>query len=264
MQNESLSKSSPAARELKVDGLPVRVYARKEDLMGEAADMAAEILRRAIAAQNRASAILATGNTQLDFLERLAAQPGLDWSRIALFHMDEYLGINAAHPSSFRTYMREKVEARVHPGAFHYIAGDALEPMQECLRYGRLLRQHPIDLCVLGVGDNGHLAFNDPAVADFDDPYPIKIVKLDEVSRFQQVKQGHFRSMDEVPQYALTLTIPTLCASRRMICMAAGRHKAAIVSRMLREPIGSVCPASVLRNMPHAVFLVDEESASLI
>ena len=264
METETASGPKRAIRQLKVDALELRIYAQTDDLMHEAAIIATEQLRAAIAQTGKAAAILATGNTQLLFLEKLAVQRGLDWSCVTLFHMDEYLGIGGSHPSSFQTYMREKVAARVRPGTFHYIAGDALEPIEECLRYGRLLRAQPIDLCVLGVGDNGHIAFNDPAVANFEDNYAVKLVRLDEVSRFQQARQGHFRSREEVPLYALTLTIPALCSAKRLVCLATGRHKAAIISKMLREPVGSVCPASVLRHQPDALLLLDEEAASLI
>ncbi len=260
----TISGKATAMRQMKVDSLPVRIYPRAEDVVTDAAGMAAETLRRAIAATGKAAAILATGNTQLLFLDKLTAQPGVDWSRITLFHMDEYLGISGTHRSSFRTYMREKVENRVRPGAFHYLIGDALEPLQECERYAALLRQQPVDLCILGIGDNGHIAFNDPDVADFNDPHPVKIVKLDDTSRLQQAKQGHFGSMEEVPQYALTLTVPTLCAARSMICLALGKHKASIVSQVLRNPVSPACPASVLRNQPHALLMLDEDCASLL
>ena len=136
--------------------------------------------------------------------------------------------------------------------------------MRECDRYASLLRRQPVDLCILGIGDNGHIAFNDPEVANFEDPYAVKIVKLDDTSRQQQAKQGHFRTKEEVPQYALTLTVPTLCASRALICLALGGHKASIVERVLRGPVGPACPATVLRGQPHAVLLLDEPCAALI
>src|SRR5262249_39262566 len=158
--------------------------------------------------QGTAAVILATGNSQIQFLQALHALGGVDWARITLFHMDEYLGISADHPASFRRYLRERVENHVHPRAFHYLEGDALQPLDECARYPRLLSAQSIDLCCLGVGENGHLAFNDPPVAQFDDPHSVKLVKLDLACRQQQVGEGHFPTIAAVPQYAITLTIP--------------------------------------------------------
>jgi glucosamine-6-phosphate deaminase len=178
--------------------------------------------------------------------------------------MDEYLGLPGDHPSSFRHYLRERVESKVACREFHYLNGDASEPAQECDRYAALLQAQPIDVCVLGVGDNGHLAFNDPPVASFDDPFPVKIVKLDEVCRQQQVNQGHFSSIDAMPAYALTLSIPTLCSARRLLCLVPGKHKAGIIQTMLTGPISTDCPASILRRMPQATLLLEEASAHLI
>ena len=264
MPTASVPGPAQSFRPIQVDLLPARIYPRAAEMMDAAAALAAGQLRAAIRDNGKAAAIMATGNTQLVFLEKLAQEPGIDWGRVTLFHMDEYLGIAAGHPSSFRRYLREKVEAKVKPGAFHYLAGDALEPILECDRYAELLRRQPIDLCMAGVGENGHIAFNDPAVANFNDPYPVKLVKLDEVSRLQQVKQGHFRSIDEMPQYAFTLTIPTLCASRMILCLSTEGRKAAIVAKMLRGPISAACPASVLRQTKDALFLMDEDSASML
>ena len=182
--NQSLIRP---VRESVVDALRVRVYASQSDLAAAAAAEVHTHLCETLAQQGTARVILATGNSQLQFLGRLAAMGGLDWSRLTLFHMDEYLGLDAMHTASFRRYMRERVEAIVKPGAFHYLEWDAPEPIQECERYTRLLREKPIDLCCLGVGENGHIAFNDPPVADFADPLAVKIVQLDRACAQQQV-----------------------------------------------------------------------------
>jgi len=174
------------------------------------------------------------------------------------------LGIDPGHKASFRRYMRERVEARLHPRAFHYLEGDSLEPLAECDRYSRLLEAQPIDLCCLGIGENGHLAFNDPPVADFEDPRKVKIVKLDEACRLQQVGEGHFPNLDAVPQYALTLTIPMLCSARRMLCIVPEKRKAQAVKDSLQGPIDTACPGSILRKQTHATLFLDAESASLI
>src|SRR5438034_1363875 len=176
----------------KADELAVRIYRTSAELAAAAARLARQHLQESVARQGGAAVILATGNSQMQFLQALAAPGGPDWARVTLFHMDEYLGIDANHPASFRRYLRERVEVRLHPRQFHYLAGDALLPLAECGRYARLLTAQPIDLCCLGIGENGHLAFNDPPVADFDDPHQVKLVKLDEACRRQQVGEGHF------------------------------------------------------------------------
>jgi glucosamine-6-phosphate deaminase len=147
---------------------------------------------------------------------------------------------------------------------FHGIAGEADQPLAECERYTQLLSAEPIDLCLLGIGENGHLAFNDPPVADFSDRHVLKLVKLDEASRRQQVGEGHFPSLDAVPQFAYTLTLPALCAARRMICIVPERRKAEAVRDALRGPLTTACPASLLRQQPHCVLFLDSDSASLL
>lgn len=255
---------APPIKTFTVDSLSVRVYARPADLVADAAHDAQQQLQTALAATGTAAVILATGNSQLQFLDALIALGGVDWSRVTLFHMDEYLGIDAQHPASFRRYLRERVESKVRPRAFHYLAGDCLEPLQECARYARLLQAQPIDLCCLGIGENGHLAFNDPPVADFNDPHLVKLVKLDDVCKMQQVKQGHFPSLEAVNPYAFTLTIPALCAAQKMICLAPEKRKAQPIKDTLKGPISPTCPASFLRKQSQALLLLDSESASLL
>jgi glucosamine-6-phosphate deaminase len=244
------------------DQLPVRVYASQSDMARDAAQMTHAYLRDVLAKQNSAAAILATGNSQIQFLDTLIALGGIDWSKITLFHMDEYLGMDANHSASFRRYLRERVETKVRPRVFHYIQGDTLLPLDECQRYTALLKAQPIDLCCLGIGENGHLAFNDPPVAKFDDPYAIKLVQLDEPCRQQQVKEGHFPNFAAVPQYAFTLTIPALCSAKKMLCVAPEKRKAKAVSDALQGPISTACPASWLRKQPHATLLLDVDSAA--
>lgn len=246
------------------DELPVRVYAKQEDLAADAASMVQVFLAQCIAERGAASAILATGNSQVLFLEALIKLGGVDWSKLTLFHMDEYLGIDANHPASFRRYMRERVENRVHPKAFHYLQGDADQPLNECSRYADLLQAQEVDLCCLGIGENGHIAFNDPHVAEFDDPWAVKLVSLDLKCRQQQVNEGHFPSVDQMPQFAYTLTIPTLCAVRKMICISPEKRKAQAVHNTLRDTVSTNCPASYLRTQPQAVLLLDADSAALL
>jgi glucosamine-6-phosphate deaminase len=254
----------PAFRTFQVEALKVWVYSRRDDLARDVALVAHAHLQETLARQGSAAAILATGNSQIQFLDALVALGGIDWSRLTLFHMDEYLGLDGNHPASFRRYMRERVEARVKPGRFHYLEGDAPLPLDECERYTCLLQAQPIDLCCLGIGENGHLAFNDPPVADFHDCHPVKLVQLDTACRMQQVREGHFPGLEAVPPYAYTLTIPALCAARKLLCIAPETRKAQAVKAALRGPVHTDCPASWLRRQPHATLFLDEDSAALL
>jgi glucosamine-6-phosphate deaminase len=188
----------------------------------------------------------------------------LDWSKITCFHLDEYLGIEANHPASFQRYMRNLVADRVPLKKFHFLDSGTLQPIQECRRYGALLAAQPIDLCLLGIGDNGHIAFNDPLVADFNDPEPVKIVKLAKKSRQQQVDVGFFPDIAQVPQYAMTMTISSICRAEQIYCLATGQRKASIVSQFLREPIALSLPATILRRQSQATLLLDTAAASLL
>jgi glucosamine-6-phosphate deaminase len=256
--------TSAPVKTFQTDSLPVRVYANQAELSNDVARLTQACLRDALAAKGSAAMILATGNSQIQFLEELIRIGGVDWSKITLFHMDEYLGLSADHKASFRRYMRERVANRVKPRVFNYLEGDALLPMDECERYTRLLRAQPIDLCCLGVGENGHLAFNDPPVANFEDPRAVKIARLDEACRMQQVGEGHFADMAAVPQYALTLTIPMLCSAKKMFCIAPEKRKALAIKAALQGPISTACPASFLRKQAQATLFLDEDSASLL
>lgn len=258
------SETTAPIKTFQAEALSVRVYAGQADLSQDVARITQAYLRETLATKGSAAAILATGNSQIKFLEELVRLGGVDWSKITLFHMDEYLGIDGGHKASFRRYMRERVESRVKPRAFHYLEGDALLPMDECDRYTKLLRAQAIDLCCLGIGENGHLAFNDPPVANFEDKHCVTIAKLDEKCRLQQVNEGHFVNMGAVPQYALTLTIPMLCAAKKMLCIAPEKRKAQAVKDALQGPISTACPASILRRQAHATMFLDVDSTSLL
>jgi glucosamine-6-phosphate deaminase len=247
-----------------VDSLEVRVFATQADLAQAAAREAQAVLQEATTRAGGAAVIFAAANSQIQTLAALVALGNVDWRKVTMFHMDEYLGLDAEHPASFRRFLRERVEQRVRPKTFHCIEGEAMQPLAECERYARLLAAQPIDLCLLGIGENGHLAFNDPPVAEFADRYAVKLVKLDEACRQQQVGEGHFPALADVPQYALTLTIPALCAARRMLCIAPERRKAQVVRDALRGPVSPECPASWLRRQAHCTLFLDAESASLL
>lgn len=249
-------------RAFNADQLPVRIYATQPEMAAAAAAEVRDYVLGLLRQQNEVRVILASAASQEQFLAALVAMPEVDWSRITLFHMDEYLGITADHPASFRRFLRERVERKVRPCAFHYIRGEAPEPLKELDRYTALLKEKPVDLCCLGIGENGHIAFNDPPVADFQDPLLMKLVQLDERCRRQQVGEGAFSTLEAVPQYAYTLTVPALCAARKMVCIVPERRKAEAVRLALQGPVSPACPASILRRQPHAVLYLDAESAS--
>jgi len=207
---------------------------------------------------------MATGNSQLAYTASLQRDFSLPWERIECFHMDEYVGLSPNHPASFRRWMRERVESVVHPRAFHYIQGDAPDPEAECKRYAALLASGPIDAVSLGIGENGHIAFNDPPVADFNDPAAVKIVKLDDACKQQQVGEGHFANLAAVPTRAITLTIPTLMGVANVFCIVPERRTAMAVKQALEGPIATSCPASILRRQANARLLLDSDAASLL
>lgn len=256
--------SSTTEKSFQVDQLKVRRFAALPEMAAAAAADAADVLRAAVAKRGKARAIIATGNSQDQFLQELTAAPGIAWDRIELFHMDEYLGMPMTHTASFRRYLKERVFDRVNPAQANYLEGDAMEPLKAIRAYAAALAAEPVDLCCLGIGENGHLAFNDPPVADFADGEAIKIVKLDEGCRRQQVGEGHFPNLDAVPMYAITLTIPTLCRVGRMVAVVPERRKAAAVKAALEGPVAPACPGSFLRRQPHAVLYLDGDSSSLL
>ncbi len=251
-------------RVYKVDKLRVQKYDSAKELAKEAAQDVRDYLQLVLKENGRANLVLATGKSQLEFLDNLLTLGGLDWSKITCFHLDEYLGISANHNSSFRHYLQEKMDKKFHPGKFYYLVGDTLEPLKECERYTKLLQAQSLDICCLGIGENGHLAFNDPSVANFSDPYWVKLVKLDQLNRQQQVNQGHFNNLEAVPNYAFTLTITAICTAAKIICLAPELRKAAVVKKMLLGDISTHCPASILRRQANATLFLDRNSASLL
>lgn len=244
------------------DDLRVSIYASNAAMGAAAAAEAADIIAGAIAARGHANIILATGNSQLTFLHALRELPGIAWQKVHVFHMDEYVGIDPAHPASFPRFLRDHILDAVKPAAFYPVPGQASDLEAACREYEALLKAHPADLCAMGIGENGHIAFNDPPFADFDDPVWVKVVRLDERSRRQQVGEGHFKSLAEVPTHAITLTIPALLAAQRILCIVPEARKAEAVEAALLGPITEDCPASILRRAAHAHLLLDPDSAA--
>jgi len=244
-----------------VSGAAIRVLADPSALADAAAADAAAIVRDAVAAHGRANVMFASGNSQIDFLHRLTADPTVPWPAVTGFHMDEYVGIAGDHPASFGRYMQERIVARTAIAAFHMIDGTA-PAADECARYAVLLDAHPLDLCVMGIGENGHLAFNDPPVADFDDPVALKVVHLDDACRRQQVGEGHFPDVEAVPATAITVTIPALLRATRVMVIAPDARKAAPVAAAFTGPVTTACPASVLQTTDHATVYLEPASAA--
>lgn len=228
--------------------------------LGEAAagHIAAALTRR-LASRPEVRMIFASAPSQAATLDALARQPGIDWTRVTAFHMDEYLGLDPAAPQRFGNWLRAAFLDRVPIGAAHLIDPGA-DPKATVAEYTRLLSAAPIDITCLGIGVNGHLAFNDPP-ADLTDPEAVKIVELDEVSRRQQVDDECFATMAEVPHRAITLTVPALLSAEEVFCMVPGARKRAAVTKALRGPIDGRLPASALRTHPHCTIYVDDESA---
>ncbi len=229
-----------------------------------AAEQAAAILRQAVARRGRAHAMFATGNSQLAFVDHLvSATEAVPWAHTVVFHMDEYVGVGPDHPAGFQRWIRQRIVERVHPRAAHYLDGLA-DPAAECRRYAGLLDSVPLDLCCLGIGENGHLAFNDPPVADFDDPVAVKVVQLDRDCRAQQVNEGHFPDLASVPSHAVTVTIPALLRAEQVLAIVPEGRKAEPVRQALEGPLSTSCPASVLRTMPQVTLHLEPGSARLL
>ena len=247
-------------RSFRRDALRVEVYGTPEDL-GEAAARRVEgHLASAIVSRGKANLVLASALSQVSFLEALQGK-AIDWASVAVFHLDEYTELPADHPASFRRFLTERFLDVVRPGCVHLIRGDAGDLQGEIERYESLLRGHPLDVACIGIGENGHIAFNDPPVADFDDARRVKEVELDDACRRQQVNEGWFPSFEATPRRALTLTIPAIMGSGFISCVVPGERKADAVHDALNGPVATACPASILRRHGNATLLLEPASA---
>jgi glucosamine-6-phosphate deaminase len=246
----------------RVEQLAVKVYSNRKE-MGRAAGLeSAERLRTLLASQSRVTVIFAAAPSQNEFLETLAAAQGIEWDRVTAMHMDEYVGLAPDAPQRFGTYLKEHIFERVNPGQVYYLDGNAPDLEAECERYSHVLRDNPVDVVCAGIGENGHLAFNDPGVADFLDTALVKVVALDQTCRQQQVNDGCFRAISEVPTHALTLTVPALMGGRWIYCMVPGPTKAEAIRLTLSSAITDRVPATILRVHPRAVLYADRDSAA--
>ena len=240
------------------------VYQTSREMAAAAAGSAAEAVKNATKTKGRANIILATGASQIEMLGCLTASEGVDWSTVTMFHLDEYIGLGPKHPAGFGKYLRERFVEKVEGlRAAHFVAGDAEDPKRECERIGRIITEHPIDVALIGIGENGHLAFNDPP-ADFETEEPYIIVELDERCRKQQLGEGWFETLEQVPRRAISMSIRQILKSDCLIVTVPDRRKAEAVKNALEGEVTPMCPASILQQHGNCKIFLDAEAASLL
>ncbi len=244
------------------DRLTVKIMDSRREMGRVAASDTACALRALLAQKEEVNMIFAAAPSQNELLDALCSEPDIDWGRVNAFHMDEYIGLPENAPQSFGMFLKNAVFDRLPFQAVYYIAQSGLDTDGLCARYEKLLAAHPIDIICLGIGENGHIAFNDPPVADFADPKVIKEVQLDEICRNQQVHDGCFASLDQVPKSALTLTVPTMFSGKKLFCVVPAATKADAVYAMLNDEISTACPASILRTHECAALYLDPDSSA--
>ncbi len=250
---------------IKKDKLTAKIFATRDEMGKDAATDIATALRELLAKKSEVNVIFAAAPSQNDTLGYLIKEPGIDWTRVNAFHMDEYIGLPADHPAGFGNYLREHIFSHLPFASVNYIDCSAVDAEAECERYSALLKKYPTDIVVMGVGENGHIAFNDPPVADFTDPKLVKPVPLDEICRNQQVNDGCFEKIDDVPTHALTLTVPALFSAAHLFCSVPCATKAEAIREMLTtDKIDEHCPAAILRLHDSATLYCDAESSALV
>ncbi|HSW01866.1 MAG TPA: glucosamine-6-phosphate deaminase [Sedimentisphaerales bacterium] len=240
------------------------IYRNKKEAGTAAANSAAQAIRSAIRNKGQANIILATGASQFEMLDQLVASHGIDWLKVVMFHLDEYIGLEADHPAGFRKYLQERFVDPVTPlKAAYFVRGDAEDPAEECRRLGVLIASNPIDVACIGIGENGHLAFNDPP-ADFETEEAYLTVQLDEQCRKQQLGEGWFPRLEDVPSKAISMSIRQILQSRQLVVTVPDMRKARAVKNALEGPVTPQCPASILQQHPNCSIFLDELSASLL
>jgi glucosamine-6-phosphate deaminase len=249
------------ARLVGVGRMRVEIHADRPAVGAAAARVVAEEIRRLIGRDGKAAVIFASAPSQNEFLAELRQALGIDWPKLTAFHLDEYIGIGPDHPASFRRFLVDRLFSHVKVAAFHGLDGQATDLAAECARYADLLRREAPPLAILGIGENGHLAFIDPPVCDFAEPADVRVVELDESCRRQQVNEGAFPNLADVPRTALSLTIPFLLRVSRAVAIVPGPAKRAAITAAVRGPVTTACPASILRRHPDATLFLDEASA---
>jgi len=243
--------------------MKIKIFETKKEMGKVAAERAAEVLEEAIKEKGEAVFVAATGASQFEFLKALTSMPSINWSRTTMFHLDEYIGIPENHPASFRKYLKERLINKVHPGTTYLIKGDAEDPELECERLNKIISKKEIDVSFVGIGENGHLAFNDPP-ADFNTEKPYIVVELNEACRRQQLGEGWFNSLKEVPHRAISMSIKQIMKSRNIICTVPDARKAEAVKGCLEGTISPAHPASILRKHERVFLFLDKDSARLL
>lgn len=241
--------------------MDVSIFDTKTTLGAEAARKGANLISEVLKEKDSANIILATGASQFEMLGELV-KAKLDWSKVTVFHLDEYIGIPESHPASFRKYLKERFLNLVSPAAFHAIDGEG-DAQEECARLNKIIKTHPVDVAFVGIGENGHLAFNDPP-ADFDTKEPFIVVDLDEACRKQQMGEGWFPSLEAVPMQAISMSIRQIMKSKTIICSVPDGRKAQAVRNTMEEPVSPLVPASILTTHKDAYLYLDQHSASLL
>ncbi|MDR1061523.1 MAG: glucosamine-6-phosphate deaminase [Clostridiales bacterium] len=249
-------------KSFKSDALNVRIYESREEMGRCAASDIAKGIRGLLSRQGRANVVFAAAPSQLDMLDALVQAPGIDWGKVNAFHMDEYIGLASDAPQGFGNFLKRHLFSKLPFGSVCCIdsAAAAKDPDAECQRYSRILGLNPADIACMGIGENGHIAFNDPHAAFFDDPETVKVVDLDDKCRMQQVNDGCFGSLAAVPRRAITLTVSALMAAKNIYCVVPGESKREAVLNAVRGGISTDCPASILRAQPGATLYADMES----
>ncbi len=240
------------------------IYKTKQEMGAAAAAQAAEAIKQAIEEKGRANIILATGTSQFETIKSLVETHGIDFSKVTMFHLDEYIGLPVNHPASFRKFLKERFVDKVPAlKAVYFVEGDADNPQQECQRIAAIIAKHPIDAALIGIGENGHLAFNDPP-ADFETEDPYIIVELDEKCRGQQLGEGWFETLEQVPRRAISMSIRQIMKSTCLIVSVPDKRKAEAVKNALEGKVINMCPASILQKHSNCKIFLDADAASLL
>jgi glucosamine-6-phosphate deaminase len=251
-----------AVIEMQADKLKVKVYENRTVMGRTAAVEMSAVLKKLLMEKGEVNIIFAAAPSQNEFFDALADIKGIDWTRVNAFHMDEYIGLDEKAPQGFGNFLRARIFSKVPFKTVNYIDGNACDPEKECIRYANLLKQYPADIVCMGIGENGHIAFNDPHVARFDDDLLVKVVELDDRSRNQQVNDDCFDKISDVPTHAITLTVPALFSAKYIFCMVPDSSKAKAVERTINGKVDESCPASILKTHDRAALYLDKNSAA--
>jgi len=251
-------------KEFMAEKLKVMAFDTRAAMGTRAGEDAAAYIKALLAQKESINVMFAAAPSQNEVLEYLKGEDGIDWSRINAYHMDEYVGLDEKHPAGFRNFLKRALFDSLPFKSVNLINGNAPDANEEAARYGKLLDENPLDLCVLGIGENGHIAFNDPPVADFNDKVSVKVVELEQRCRQQQVNDGCFAAIDQVPTHALSVTIPALTRAKKMVCVVPAPTKADAVYHTVNDPVSTACPATILRTHPDCCLYTDSDSAAKI